>query len=84
MGDGTGRKGDGARVDGVDVVDTVDLVDALLVGGCPSTVAVSPIRPIAHSLPGAPEWRDRLLRSLRATPRPPGLRWRQKQPRHLG
>ena len=40
------RKGDGARVDVVDLVDTVDLVDALLVGGCPSTGAVSPVRRI--------------------------------------
>jgi hypothetical protein len=39
-----GRWGDGARVD---VVDTVDLVDAWLVGGCPSTVAGSPIRRLA-------------------------------------
>src|SRR5260221_12809852 len=47
-----GRVGETARVDVVDVVDAgdlvdaVDLVDALLVGGCPSTGAVSPGRRI--------------------------------------
>jgi hypothetical protein len=47
-------------------------------------VVVSPIRLIAHSPPCVPESRDRSLRTLRVTPRPLGLRWRQKQPRHLG